>query len=212
VDEVIHVFHGFLGSPDDFKFLQNSNVVLHDLYTMDSIPEINPEDTLIGYSMGGRVALDIALSIDFNLKKLVLINAHPGLSSEEEKMGRARWEQTVLQDLGSLSKDDFMEYWNNLPIFFHDRPLSEITEDRFKKSRELFERYLLSKQEDHLPNIVKHKDKILFIVGLFDEKYMDIVSEYLMPYDIKVKGIPGGHRLFQDEKGLLKVLNDEGIL
>lgn len=212
MDEVIHVFHGFLGSPDDFKFLKNDNVVLHDLYDLKSFPAIHPEDTLIGYSMGGRVALDIAHSINYKLKKLVLINAHPGLSSEDEKMGRARWERTVLQDLKTMDKDAFLEHWNNLPIFFHDAPLKDIPEDRYEKSHDLFERYLLSKQNDHLPELVKHKEKVLWIVGLFDEKYMDIASELLLPYDIKVKGIPGGHRLFQDEKGLLKVLTDEGVL
>lgn len=209
---MIHVFHGFLGSPEDFSFLKSDHVIIHDLYKMDAFPQVGPEDTLIGYSMGGRVALDIAHSIDFNLKKLVLINAHPGISSDEERMGRARWERTVLQDLETMSKVDFMESWNNLPIFFHDAPLMNISDDRFKKSRELFDRFLLSKQADHLPELVKHKDKVLWIVGLFDEKYMDIASELLLPYDIKVKGIPGGHRLFQEEIGLMKVLKDEGIL
>lgn len=209
---MIHVFHGFLGSPEDFQFLKNENVLLHDLYELTDFPDVQPEDTVIGYSMGGRVALDLAKSINYRLKKLVLINAHPGLSSEEEKLGRARWERTLLQDLKSMKKEAFLDYWNGLPIFFHDAPLKEITTERFEKSHQLFERFLLSKQADHLPEIVAHKEKILWIVGLFDEKYMDIASELLLPYEIKVKGIPGGHRLFQLPTELLKVLNDEGVL
>lgn len=209
---MIHVFHGFLGSPKDFEFLKKDGVVLHDLYSIDTYPEISPDDTLIGYSMGGRVALDIAHSVQYNLKKIVLINSHPGISFEEEKMGRARWEATVVQDLQTKSKEAFLEDWNNLPLFFHDAPLMDIPDERYLKSKDLFERYRLSKQADHLPEIVKNKEKVLWIVGIFDEKYMDLASELLLPYEVKVKGIPGGHRLFQQEKELLKVLNDEGIL
>jgi 2-succinyl-6-hydroxy-2,4-cyclohexadiene-1-carboxylate synthase len=209
---MIHVFHGFLGSPEDFSFLKADGVLIHDLYTMDTYPTINPEDVLIGYSMGGRIALDIAHKNHYNLKKIILINAHPGLNSEEEKMARAQWETSLLLELATKSKDDFLEEWNALPIFFHDAPLKGVTEARYKQSHALFDKYRLSEQLDHLPEIVQHKEKVLWIVGLFDEKYMDLANDYLMPYDIKVKGIPGGHRLFQEERALTQVLKEEGIL
>jgi 2-succinyl-6-hydroxy-2,4-cyclohexadiene-1-carboxylate synthase len=211
---MIHVFHGFLGSPEDFSYLknQNSDVVIHDLYKMTQMPVISEGDTLIGYSMGGRIALDIALAHNYQLKKVVLINAHPGLSSDEEKMERAKWETSLIRELETKSKEDFFEEWNNLPIFFHDAPLKVSSEERYQESKVLFDKYRLSNQADHLPEIVKHKDKVLYIVGLFDEKYMDLASDYLLPHDVTVKGIPAGHRLFQHEKELLKVLSDEGIL
>jgi hypothetical protein len=50
------------------------------------------------------------------------------------------------------------------------------------------------------------------ILGLFDEKYMDLGSEIFIPEGFRVKGIPGGHRLFQYQSELLKVLKEEGIL
>jgi esterase/lipase len=74
--DMIHVFHGFLGSPGDFEFLENENVRLHDLY--QSIPETHADDTLIGYSMGGRLAMELAKKNGFknyNLK-LVVTNCY----------------------------------------------------------------------------------------------------------------------------------------
>lgn len=56
---MIHVFHGFLGSPEDFQFLNGEDVQVHDLYSMNQYPEIGLDDTLIGYSLGGRIALEI---------------------------------------------------------------------------------------------------------------------------------------------------------
>ncbi len=208
---MIHVFHGFLGSPDDFAFLKAENVPIHDLYSMDQYPEIGPEDVLIGYSLGGRIALEIAHKVDWKLKKVVLINAHPGLSDEEEKLHRVEFETNIIKELQYTKMNDFMDYWNSLPIFFHDGPI-KITEERYHKSPALFDRYRLSKQKNFLPEIIEHKDRVLYVVGLFDEKYMDLVSETLIPEDVPVKGIPGGHRLFQMADALKQVLINEGIL
>jgi len=208
---VIHVFHGFLGSPDDFGFLKRDDVIIHDLYSMKDYPKVGAGDTLIGYSLGGRIALEIASKNNYQIKKVVLINAHPGLSDDEEKMHRAQFETTIVNDLKSKERSDFMEFWNSLPIFFHDAPI-EISEERFKKSADLFDRFRLSKQLDFLPDMIKNKNKILYIVGLFDEKYMDLVSEVLIPEEVPVKGIPGGHRLFQQGVALKQILVEEGIL
>ena len=60
---MIHIFHGFLGSADDFSFLKSDEIVVHDLYSMKEPPHLNANDTLIGYSMGGRIALDLAPTI-----------------------------------------------------------------------------------------------------------------------------------------------------
>lgn len=208
---MIHVFHGFLGSPEDFSFLKRDDVIIHDLYSMTEYPEVGPTDTLIGYSLGGRIALEIAFKNNYQLKKVVLINAHPGLADEEEKLHRTEFETNIVNELKLKSRSDFMEFWNSLPIFFHDAPI-EITDERFKKSADLFDRYRLSKQLNFLPDIIQNKEKILYIVGLFDEKYMDLVSEVLIPEEVPVKGIPGGHRLFQQGIALKQVLIDEGIL
>lgn len=208
---MIHVFHGFLGSPDDFAFLRNDGVVLHDLYQMTSYPEVSKDDVLIGYSMGGRIALEIAQKVNYDLKKVVLINAHPGLNNDEARMDRKEFEVKVANELKTKTREEFLAWWNLLPIFTFDAPI-ESTEERFKASADLFWKYRLSEQKDHLPEMVRHKEKILFIAGLFDEKYMELVSEMLIPYEITVKGVPGGHRLFQNKEELKQILKSEGIL
>ncbi len=208
---MIHVFHGFLGSPDDFLFLKREDVILHDLYKMDDPPTILNDDTLIGYSMGGRVCLDLAENLKFNIKKLILINAHPGFLTEDERSDRKKFERKVLENINSMSKDEFLNWWNHLPLFRFDQPI-ETSLERFNKSSELFSRYLLSKQKDHLPMMIEFKDKIVYVVGLLDEKYLELAGEKILPHDISIKGIPGGHRLYQNVTALKTVLAEEGIL
>lgn len=208
---MIHVFHGFLGSPDDFSFLQREGVCLHDLYKMESLPKISQDDILIGYSMGGRIALEIAYQCQFQLKKIVLINAHPGLETHEERSEREIFENKVQEKLEGLSKDEFLKWWNALPIFSGDSPIST-SEERFVKSPYLFERNRLSKQKYFLPQMEEHKNQILYIVGKEDMKYMELALGVIAPLGIKVKTVPGGHRAFQQGSHIVKVLNEEGIL
>lgn len=208
---MIHVFHGFLGSPEDFLFLQREDVLLHDLYKMDSLPQVSPDDTLIGYSMGGRIALEIAHQNQYHLKKIILINAHPGLETQAERSEREIFENKVQEHLEGLSQKDFMKWWNALPVFAGDNPIST-THDRFEKSPYLFEDNRLSKQKYFLPHMNEHKEKFLYVVGKEDIKYMELALGTIAPMGIKVKTMPGGHRAFQRGPELMKVLNEEGIL
>lgn len=209
---MIHVFHGFLGSPHDFDFLKGDGVILHDLYSKDFNPEIKPGDTLIGYSMGGRIAMELASKANWEIEKLVLMSSHPGLELSDEKENRREWEDTVLEKLRSLSPVEFFSYWNQLPIFEFDTPLTAIPLERFKASSELFDQFRLSKQKNFLAGLEEYKDKILYLVGLFDTKYYSYAEEVLLPHGIKIIPVAGGHRLFQQPLEVKSILTNEGIL
>ncbi len=208
---MIHIFHGFLGSPDDFSFLGQENVILHDLYHMNSPPKIHESDTLIGYSMGGRMALELASSCQYQLKQLVLISAHPGLFSEEERIHRREFELKVVQELQTKDRNNFLSWWNGLPIFSSDQPITT-TEERYSKSLNLFLKHRLSEQANHLNEMKLHKDKILYLAGQYDKKYMDLVSTILLPLQFRVKILPCGHRVFQLKHEIRETLFSEGVL
>lgn len=208
---MIHVFHGLFGSPDDFKFLDGRDVIRHDLYRLKEI-SFNPEDVVIGYSMGGRVALELVGRANFKIKKLILISAHPGLATDSEKSERKHFENLVLKNLQTLSKTEFLAWWNKLPIFSSDSPIS-ITEDfRFSEAPALFEKMKLSKQQNYLPELLKHRDKVFWIVGLSDDKYLKLATGVLQPMDLEFEAINGGHRLFQHPDELMRVFKSQGII
>lgn len=207
---MIHVFHGFLGSTIDFNFLKSPELVLHDLYDLDlDNLTVSPEDTIIGYSMGGRIALELALRINFNLKHLVLINAHPGLESSPEKVARRTWERMIEDKMDS---EGFISYWNSLPVFAHDLPLPEKTPDELQKAKIIFRRFRLSDQKNFLPELAPYKEKVLWIIGDQDEKYRALADTHLHPQGIRFRMMEGGHRLFQHPEKLRETLKAEGIL
>src|SRR5689334_18265550 len=47
---------------------------------------------LLGYSMGARVALALALRCPEQISGAILIGAHPGLRDPDEREARARWD------------------------------------------------------------------------------------------------------------------------
>lgn len=205
---MIHVFHGFLGSPEDFSFLAGAGVTLHDLHDLDlKTFEVSPDDTLVGYSMGGRIALELAQRVNFQVKRLVLMNAHPGLEDLPAREERRRWEEEVVQRLG---QESFLSYWNALPVFAADAPLAPISQEIREKNAELFKRFRLSEQENFLPKL--RKDNVLWLIGSRDEKYVSLAEKRLLPNGLPVRIIPAGHRLFQHPELVKKVLQEEGIL
>jgi len=206
-----HVFHGFLGSPDDFRILKTGkNFKLHDLLEIDiQNLNISPEDTLIGYSMGGRIAIELAAKVNFKINKLILINAHPGIENDDEKIKRREWEDDILK---KMSESNFLQYWNSLPVFKEDAPLLEIPTLRLEKFKEIFNTYRLSNQMNFLPLLNQYRDKVVYVCGKKDKKYFELTNSQILPLNIKCHFIESGHRAFQHPDMLMKIFKLEGLI
>ena len=212
---MIHVFHGFLGSPKDFDFLPTDRARTYDLYHFDRdsfLKELQVEDVIMGYSMGGRLAMELAVASNFQLKKLVLINAHPGLSDRSSLPERQIWEESVMERLNTLSQEEFLEYWNKLPLFKADQPLKPMPQARFTSSAELFTNHRLSQQKNYVPLLAQHKHKVLWIAGQQDEKYAQVARDLIVPQGIETEFIDGGHRLYQHPNSLVNILKAHNLL
>ena len=210
---MIRVFHGFLGTADQFSFLQDlfdhENLFFHDLYEEESFSLPKPEDILIGYSLGGRIALDLCSQVDFNIKKLFLLSSHIGLESSQEREERKKVDDFIMTKLNSLTMEDFLKWWNELPLFAADKPIF-CEKRRFEQSLKLFKKYPLNQQKNYLPEIVAHPEKLVYVVGGEDQKYLTMMKHYLSPNNLKCFILEGcGHRLFQYQDQLKKIFLTE---
>jgi 2-succinyl-6-hydroxy-2,4-cyclohexadiene-1-carboxylate synthase len=77
---------------------------------------------LCGYSMGGRVALHVALAAPRRVRRLVLVATTAGIEDEAERARRRLADHRLADDLQSLPYDEFIEGWRTQPLFAHDPP------------------------------------------------------------------------------------------
>jgi 2-succinyl-6-hydroxy-2,4-cyclohexadiene-1-carboxylate synthase len=73
--------------------------------------------TLAGYSMGGRIALALALSAPARVARLVLISASPGLADEDERSARRAADEALADRIEREGIEAFAAFWSSLPLF-----------------------------------------------------------------------------------------------
>ena len=71
---------------------------------------------LVGYSMGGRLALHVAARRPERLLSLLTVGAHAGLD-EDARAGRIRGDEALAERIEKDGIEAFVEYWSSLPLF-----------------------------------------------------------------------------------------------
>jgi len=71
---------------------------------------------LVGYSMGGRIALALLLRHPDLFEKAVIVSASPGLRTEEERIGRRESDEGVARKI-ERNFEGFIKAWYDQPLF-----------------------------------------------------------------------------------------------
>ena len=79
--------------------------------------------TYVGYSLGGRICLTLALAQPDLVESLVLIGATPGIKDAGERAARRTADEALADRLdpegGALDLEDFLDEWLSGPLFAH---------------------------------------------------------------------------------------------
>lgn len=82
--------------------------------------------TLAGYSMGGRIALDLALrdggAAQARIDRLVLIGASPGIADDGERAARRAADAALADELEREGVEPFARRWAAQPLFADQPP------------------------------------------------------------------------------------------
>lgn len=78
--------------------------------------------TLCGYSLGGRVALHVALAAPERVARLVLVSASAGISDDAERAERRRADRALADELERAPFEEFIERWRAQPLFAAEPP------------------------------------------------------------------------------------------
>ena len=76
-----------------------------------------PGDVLVGYSMGGRLALHAALSDPERLGALVLVGVSAGIEDRGEREDRRRSDESLAEWMERRSIEEVVERWERQPVF-----------------------------------------------------------------------------------------------
>ena len=94
-----------------------------------------PRCALVGYSMGGRLALHLALAWPDVVERLVLVSASAGLPSAEARAARRRDDDELARFVERRPIADFVARWEALPLFATERALPAVVQAARRRQR-----------------------------------------------------------------------------
>ncbi len=91
--------------------------------SVESVLARAPERFLLcGYSLGGRIALHVALAAPERVTRLVLVSCSAGIEDPDERAARAESDRRLADDLETIPFEEFIERWRSQPLFAAEPP------------------------------------------------------------------------------------------
>src|SRR5688500_19543309 len=85
--------------------------------TAAAIGEAGGTATYVGYSMGGRLCLRLAVDRPDLVQSLVLVGASPGLADAGERAARQAADEALAAEIERTGTEAFIERWLAQPMF-----------------------------------------------------------------------------------------------
>ena len=83
----------------------------------DLLAAVGGRATYIGYSMGGRFVLHLALAYPHLVRSMALLGATGGISNDDERNARRAADENLAEQIETSGVDAFLEKWLALPLF-----------------------------------------------------------------------------------------------
>ncbi len=210
--------HGASDCPPDPRRYRMERCVA-DLLTIFDRLDLDRVD-LLGYSMGGRVALHLAVAAPERIHALALESASPGIRSSAERAARVAADARLADLLEGEGIDAFVDRWERLPLFASQRALPAAVRAALRRQRLAGNPLGLANSlrgmgagemeplDDHLNEI--HLPTLL-VVGALDEKYRSLGQELvgLLPAATLAVVPDAGHAVHLEQpSAFLRVILD----
>ncbi len=211
---MIHALHGMVGEPADWDFLKPHALGLRAPLLWADVDRYMPwafrfaqqvrgqqdeAPVLLGYSMGGRLALHALLAAPTLFRAAIIVSAHPGLADKQQRILRWRQDDEWAARLRTLPWEVFLRVWNDQAVFDGCAPPgARLTTFKWRQGIiRAFDHWGLSRQENLLPKLAGLATPVLWLTGEKDRVYGELAraAAAASPH-IRHEIIPGaGHRV-----------------
>lgn len=224
--------HGFLGLPTDWDLIQSYFMVSPLAHRFEWLsvdymrdPQLAPHHdfstwayhfnqkvraqfprgprVLLGYSLGGRLALQALQEAPDLYEAVVLVSTNPGLIRDKEKQDRLLADQQWAAKFLELPWSELMQSWNAQAVFkdsLSEPVRLEANYDRSQLAQALTQ-WSLARQPDFRDLITLQASKILWVSGEKDIKFTSLAMElHRRSLSLKTETLPkASHRVLFDQ-------------
>ncbi len=144
----------------------------------DDIAQTSFGGTLIGYSMGARMALHAVLQHPRSYDSLVLISGTPGIEDDKERQTRLNNDNVLADHIETIGVDAFIDEWLSQPLFAGLSHQAAQREHRIRNTAQGLAdslRYAGTGTQRPLWDVLHLIDiPVLVVAGEHDAKFVDI--------------------------------------
>jgi 2-succinyl-6-hydroxy-2,4-cyclohexadiene-1-carboxylate synthase len=173
---------------------------------------------LCGYSLGGRVALHVALAAPERVRRLVLVSSTAGIEDPAERARRRASDHRLADELNGAPLERFIARWRGQPLFAEDpAEVGDLASADQRRNRAdglaAALRGIGTGEMDPLwGSLGELGMPVTVIVGDRDRKFQALGRRMVdsLP-DAELLVVPGGHRLpLENPRGLAQALMSTG--
>ncbi len=176
--------HGQTDAPAD-PARYRMGAAAQDLVDLLAIVSPGPVN-LLGYSMGGRLALYLAVTYPQLVNRLILESASPGLADAAERAARVHSDEALADRIEREGIAAFVAHWERIPLFASQHNLPAATRQQLREQRLRNRPQGLANslrgmgsgvQPDLWPHLPALTLPLLLLTGTYDEKFCVIAEE-----------------------------------
>ncbi|WP_199170348.1 2-succinyl-6-hydroxy-2,4-cyclohexadiene-1-carboxylate synthase [Sporosarcina sp. P19] len=178
--------HGKTEAPETMNRYKMEEQI-KDLYEVLQKLEIK-KPILLGYSMGGRVALGYTATYPEEVTSLVLESSSPGLRASEQQLARRTADAKLADRIERQGMIEFVDFWQEIPLFHSQKKLSESQQQAVRAER-LNQRPTglanslrgigTGSQPSYWQALEQLSLPVLLLTGSEDEKFENIAQEMM---------------------------------
>ena len=210
--------HGKSDSPNNVEFYETKFQTEVIKYVLDYF-ELE-KVILVGYSMGGRLALSFTIKYQESVDALILESTSFGIENEKERLERIKSDKKLAEQIENSSVKGFINKWIKAPLFdslknvglekFNTLKNDKIRNNNLVGLKNSLLGFSTGKMENYFLKINNLKVKTLLIVGELDEKFVKInkkANSILANSELEIIKESGHNVHFEKPKEFLKFLN-----